>query len=122
MLVNLPRFTSEEKFISFVKKTTARGSDSLRFLVLDSDFQPYDGEAGSGIRFTYTMIDRKAKKRSGETGPMILEIEGLILKHRDNPLYGLHMAYSHRCYEGEEDTSLAPRFETLLPDIRHSVL
>ncbi len=117
-MVDLPPLGSDDEFISFVKKTTSRDKKNDRYLILSSNAGMHSGFDLDGVRFAYRILDRKALKRSGEKGPMILEIEGIIIRHPDNKLYGLHLILSHRCYEGSEDSSLPLEFESLLEEIQ----
>jgi hypothetical protein len=107
--LKLPDFQSDEAFSSFMEKSIFKDSNNERFNQINKNVTAVETEHGVCIRFKSILEDNSAVKKSENSEPMLLEVEGITCRNPSNRFIASLLVFSNRYYEGNRDTNLAKK-------------
>lgn len=105
-LSRLPSFKTIEEFAHVVREEIARNTDLQRFRILKIETAVHVQKETPCVKSYSVAEDHSVRRRSQETGPMILERLALACAHPSNKNVGVNVEYSQRYNPGQSD----PRF------------
>jgi hypothetical protein len=115
--LTLPVFESNEAFSSFMERSIFRDSDSERFNKIEENVAAVETKYGTCIRFKSIHEDNSAVKKSENSEPMLLEIEGITCRDPSSRSAASHLVFSNRYYEGNRDITLTEKADELFSSL-----
>jgi hypothetical protein len=114
-----PNFEKDEDFLEFVKEKLINNQYRARINMLERHQKPFKADGKNCIQDYFRGKDLKAKKSSGNTDPMILEVMNFICHHPSENA-GLVFTYSYRYYSKNKDPDLKEKALAVLKNIEYS--
>lgn len=106
-LVIAPIYKDDATFIKFVRESQEADTNPDRFNPLRHEFSTTNKDDNPCVISHLAAEDTQAKKRSGKSGDMILEMKVLTCYHVRREVYLINVVYSQRYYQGFRD----PKFD-----------
>ncbi len=92
----LPQTTGEKEFISLIKKGYEADTDSVRFSIIDSEFQYSSQRSYPCVSAAILVNDREAQTSPSTIERLLLQIKSLYCRHPVKQDTGFSIVYSHR--------------------------
>jgi hypothetical protein len=116
----LPAYDTNADFLQLIKDGQSKDSGSPRFEILKHDVTPFPMKGADCAESHMVTIDHAAKRRSGNTGDMILEALTLSCAHPSEKTVAIHVTYSHRHDPGQDDPAFMDKGTTVLSSVELS--
>lgn len=120
-LIRVPA-NQKNTLLQWVKQGEAAASDSPRFGISEYEASDYSGKNTPCVRSYQRAQDKQAKRRSGGSEPMILELIAYTCLLPDNPDVAVHIGFSYRHDNGHADPQLAMKAEQLIQGVSFTPL
>lgn len=98
----------------WVADSEARDTDPARFSQQTREVAPFEGKNTPCVASHTVSEDRQPHRRSGNNGPMILELYAYTCILPSNHTLALHLGYSFRHEPGHDDAELAQKANQLM--------
>ena len=118
IVFELPNLDSKEEFVEYIKDGRAKDTDPERFKIIRDEINIYEDFVDYCVTYYSAAEDKKAKKRSKNKDPMILEMAGYVCRHPKNKNLAVDFDFSHRYYKGHEDKKLVPMAKEFFKNLK----
>ncbi|TCK16988.1 hypothetical protein DFR30_0208 [Thiogranum longum] len=115
--IRLPQFFNDEAFVSFIMDRITHNTDETRFIAKKHQALIVNTRHGTCVKFMSVHETLSARKRSGNPGPILLEVVGITCRNPYQPTDGAHLVYSNRHRPGNKDFMLASRAQSLFDSL-----
>lgn len=117
MFSRLPAYETNANFLQLIKDGQSKDTGSPRFEILKHDVTPFPMKGTDCAESHMVTIDHAAKRRSGNTGDMILESLTLSCAHPSDKTVAIHVTYSHRHDPGQDDPAFMEKGAAVLNSV-----
>ena len=117
MFSRLPTYDTNANFLQLIKVGQAKDTGSPRYEILKQDVTPFPMKGADCAESHMVTIDHAAKRRSGNTGDMVLESLTLSCAHPSEKTVAIHVIYSHRHDPGQDDPAFMEKGATVLNSV-----
>jgi hypothetical protein len=121
-LSRLPSFETIEELTRIVRDQAAGNTDRQRFKVIKHEVAPHVGKETNCVQSHMAAEDHAVRRRSGKTGPMILEALILTCAHPKDRNVGVNVEYSQRYNPGEGDSRFVEKATQVLDSVEFTTL
>lgn len=121
-LYQIPEFTSDEEFLSYVAKHRATSPDIGRFELKSNAEKLVDLNGATCVKHNTSSQDNHAKIGGNKSAVMQMKYVGFNCIHPFKKTVGVHIEYSLRYFEGKAYPELDKGAEEFFSNIKFKVL